>query len=148
MNIPTRRRVGDVFCTASRRTTTTSPKPLTDKLDHQQTSHKNNRQAGSIFPTFMIGLMWVGIYSRDPELGSMSHYITPPSPDMPFISHFKDDRNTSRATDRSLRGLFVFYWVEFIFICCDFKTQKTAEPSTCPASITINSTTQKEKEAT
>ena len=27
---------------------------------------------------------------------------------MPFISHFKDDRNTSRATDRSLEGPFVF----------------------------------------
>ena len=28
---PTRRRVGDIYCTASRRSTTTSPKPLTDK---------------------------------------------------------------------------------------------------------------------
>ena len=27
---------------------------------------------------------------------------------MPFISLFKDDRNTSRATDRSLEGPFVF----------------------------------------
>ena len=56
---------------------------------------------------------------------------------MPFISHFKDDRNTSRATDRSLEGPFVCYWVKFIFICCDYNTQKTAKPSTCPASITI-----------
>ena len=27
---------------------------------------------------------------------------------MPFISHFKNDRNTSRATDRSLEGLFLY----------------------------------------
>ena len=33
---------------------------------------------------------------------------------MPFISHFNDDRNTSRATDRSLEGLFVF--IEFNFL--------------------------------
>ena len=38
----------------------------------------------------------------------MSHYINPPPCDVPFISHFKDDRNTSRATDRSLEGPFVF----------------------------------------
>ena len=43
MSIPTRHRVGDVFCTASRRGTTTSPKPLTDKLDHKQTSGKDNQ---------------------------------------------------------------------------------------------------------
>ena len=44
MAIPTRRRVGDVFCTASHRSTTTSPKPL-------QTSWITNKQAGSMFPT-------------------------------------------------------------------------------------------------
>ena len=33
---------------------------------------------------------------------------------MPFISHFKDDRNTSRATDRSLEGFLVF--IEFNFL--------------------------------
>ena len=38
--------------------------------------------------------------------------------------------------------MILFY---FIFICCDFNTQKTAKPSTCPASITL--TTQKEMEA-
>ena len=62
---------------------------------------------------------------------------------MPFISHFKDDRNTSRATDRSLEGPSVFIELNF-----DYNTQKTAKPSTCPASITITPTIQKEKEAT
>ena len=28
---------------------------------------------------------------------------------MPFISHFKDDRNTSRTSDRSLEGPFGFF---------------------------------------
>ena len=43
MSIPTRHRVGDVFCMASRRSTTTSPKPLTDKPDHKQTSRKDKQ---------------------------------------------------------------------------------------------------------
>ena len=51
---------------------------------------------------------------RDPESGSISHYINPPSCEIPFISHFKDDRNTSRATDRSFEGFLVF--IEFIFL--------------------------------
>ena len=38
MTFPTRRRFGDVFYTASRRSITTSPKPLTDKPDDKQTS--------------------------------------------------------------------------------------------------------------
>ena len=53
---------------------------------------------------------------------------------VPFTSHFNDDRNTSRATDRSLEHPSVF---EFIFISCDYNTQKTAKPSTYLASITI-----------
>ena len=72
MSIPTSHRVGHVFCMASLRTTTTSPKPLTDKLDHRQ-AVKTNRQAGSMFPTVLI--VFVG---RDRELGSISHYINPP----------------------------------------------------------------------
>ena len=43
MAIPTRCRVGDVFCTASRRSTTTSPKPLIDKPDNKQTSRKDKQ---------------------------------------------------------------------------------------------------------
>ena len=50
MSIRTRCRIGDVFYMASRKNSTTSPKPLTDKPDHKQTSHKD-RQAGSMFPT-------------------------------------------------------------------------------------------------
>ena len=43
MTFPTRRRVGDVIYTASRRSTATSPKPLTDKLDKKQTSCKDKQ---------------------------------------------------------------------------------------------------------
>ena len=43
MALPTSRRVGNIFCTASRRTSTTSRKPLTDKPDHKQTSHKDKQ---------------------------------------------------------------------------------------------------------
>ena len=46
---PTRCRVGDIYCMASRRSTTTSTKLLTDKPDHRQ-ALKTNRQAGSMFP--------------------------------------------------------------------------------------------------
>ena len=37
MAIPTSRRVGNLFCMASRRTSTTCPKTLTEKPDHKQT---------------------------------------------------------------------------------------------------------------
>ena len=50
MTFPTRRRVGDVFCTASRRSTTTSPKPLTDKLDKKQTSCKDKQTSREDVP--------------------------------------------------------------------------------------------------
>ena len=43
MTFPTRHRVGDIFYTASRRSTMTSPKPLTDKLDDKQTCHKDKQ---------------------------------------------------------------------------------------------------------
>ena len=73
-------------------------------------------------------------------------YITHTLPcDVPFISHFKVDRNTSIATDRSLEGPFVFYRVEFIFICCDYNTEKTVKPSTCPASITFTPTPRRRR---
>ena len=50
MAITTRRRVGDVFCTASHRSTTTSPKPLTDKPDHKQTSRKDKQTSQEHVP--------------------------------------------------------------------------------------------------
>ena len=78
-DVMTRRRVGDFFCTASRRITTTSPKPLTDEPDHKQTSLKD-RQAGSMFPTLhdRTDCFCGSVSSRDPESGSISHYINPP----------------------------------------------------------------------
>ena len=72
ITFPTRRRVGDVFCMASRRSTTVSPKPLTDKPDNRQ-AVKTNRQAGSMFPTlpdrtdrFCGSVYIVVIQNRDP----------------------------------------------------------------------------------
>ena len=50
MAITTRRRVRDVFCTASRRSTTTSPKALTDKPDNKQTSRKDNQTSRERVP--------------------------------------------------------------------------------------------------
>ena len=44
--------------------------------------------------------------------------------------------------------VLLFFRVEYVIIYHDFKTQKTAEPSTCPVSITTTPTTQKVKEAT
>ena len=50
MSIPTRRRVGYVFCTASRKTTITSPKPLTDKPEHKQTSRQDKQTSQEHVP--------------------------------------------------------------------------------------------------
>ena len=73
MTFPTRRRVGDVFYTASHRSTTTSPKPLTDKPDNKQTSRKDKQQARSMFLTlpdrtdcFCESVSIVMIQNRDP----------------------------------------------------------------------------------
>ena len=74
MTFLSRRSVGDVFYTASRRSTMTSPKPLTDKPDHKQTSRKD-KQTGLEHvpdPSRQDLIVFVG---RDPELGSISHYI-------------------------------------------------------------------------
>ena len=89
----------------------TNPKPLTDKPDHKQ-EVKTSRQAGSMFPTppdrtdCFGGL---GSKIRDPESGSISHYINSITCDFPFISQFKDDRNTARASDRSNEVFKIFY---------------------------------------
>ena len=87
MAITTRHRVGDVFCKASHRSITTSPKPLTHKPHHKQTSRKD-RQAGSMFPTlpdrtdyFCGSVSRVGIQNRDPESGCISNYINPDTED-------------------------------------------------------------------
>ena len=50
MSIPTRHRVGDVFCTASRRSITTSPILLTDKPHHKQTSRKDKQTSREHVP--------------------------------------------------------------------------------------------------
>ena len=139
MTTPTRHRVGDVFGMASRSSTMTSLKSQISKPHCKETSRKDKQTSWEHVPD-PCGqdwlFFWVGIYSRDPESGSISHYINPLPSDVPFISQFKDDSNTSRATAWSLEGPFVFYWVEYVIIHHDFKTQKTVEPSSCPASIT------------
>ena len=50
MAITTRCRVRDVFCTASRRSIMTSPKPLTDKPDHKQTNPKDKQTSWEHVP--------------------------------------------------------------------------------------------------
>ena len=112
MSIPTRHRVGNVFCTASRRTTTTSPKPLTDKPDHRQ-AVKTNRQAGSMFPTlhdrtdcFCGSVSIVGIQNRDP-------YHTINSPPSPVMCH---SFHTSKMTGTHQQQLIDHLRVLLFFI--------------------------------
>ena len=50
---------------------------------------------------------------------------------MPFISHFKDDRNTSRATDISLEGFLVF--IEFSFLLYLIFTRHRRQQNPAPA---------------
>ena len=50
MTFPTRRRVGDSFYMASRRSTMTSPKPLADKPDNKQTSLKDKQTSREHVP--------------------------------------------------------------------------------------------------
>ena len=149
MAITTRRRVGDIFCMASHRSIMTSPKPLTDKPDHKQTSRKDKQTSREHVPDSSRQdwlFLWIGIYSWDPESWSISHYINP-SPLWCAI-HFTLQIWQEHIKSNCLItwGSFCFYWVKYFIVHDDFKTQKTAEPSTCPASITITPTTPKEKE--
>ena len=118
MSIPTRCRVGDVFSTASRRTTTTSPKPLTDKPDH--------RQAGSLFQTrhnrtdcFCGSVSRVGIHIT---------LYTPPPPVMCHSFHTLK-RNTPKATDRSLEGPFVFIDLNILLYMIISKHRRQQNPA-------------------
>ena len=56
--------------------------------------------------------------------------------------------HTSKITGTHQEHLLFFIELKMLLFNHDFKKQKTAEPSTCPASITTTPTTQKEKEAT
>ena len=104
--ITTRRRVGDVFCTASHRSITTSPKSLTSRITSRQTV-KTNRQAGSMFPTLPN--------RTDRLFGSVSRIVihitlyNPPSPVMCHSFHTSKMTGTHREQllDR-LRVLLFF----------------------------------------
>ena len=130
MTFLTRRRVGDAFYTASRRSTTTRPKPLTDHREAVQT----NRQAGNMFPTLPDRTdCFCGPGSR---IGIHITLYKPPSPVM--YHSFHTSKMTGTHQEQLIDHLRVYLvFIEFNFIVHDiFKTQKTAEPSTCPASIT------------
>ena len=56
----------------------TSPKPLTEKLQSKQKSHKDKQTTLDHFPDLSCQdclILGVGIHSRDPESGPISHYI-------------------------------------------------------------------------
>ena len=78
---------------------------------------------------------------------TISQFINPLPCDVPFVSPFKDHRNTSRATDRSLEGPSVFIEVNlFLYVVI---TTLRRQPNPAPAQQHHhNHTTQKEKEAT
>ena len=125
---------------ASRRSTTTSPKPLTDKPDDKQTSRKDKQTSREHVP--------------DPSCSRIGIHITlykPPTPEMCHSFHTSKMTGTHQEQLIDHLRVFLISFFSLIFIVHDiFKTQKTVEPSTCPANITITPTptTQKEKEAT
>ena len=64
MSIPSRREVGDVSCTASRRSATTSPKPLGDKPHHKTVKpYRQTDKPGACSRSLPTGLIvFVGRY--------------------------------------------------------------------------------------
>ena len=78
MTFPTRRWVGDFFYTASRRSTTTSPKSLTDKPHHKQTSRKDKQTSQKHVPD-PSQQDWLFLWSR---IGIHITLYKPPSPVM------------------------------------------------------------------
>ena len=80
MTTPTSCRVGDLFTTISHRCSMTSPKPITDKLHHKQTNHKDKQTSRDQvhYPSRQDWLILrVGIHSQHPEFGSISCYMNP-----------------------------------------------------------------------
>ena len=113
MAIPTSRRVGGVFYTACRRTSTTSCKPLKDKPDHKQTSCKD-RQAWIMFPTLLD--------RTDCFCGSGSRigiHITLYKPPSPVICHsFHTSKMTGTHQEQLIDHLRLFLvFIEFNFYC-------------------------------
>ena len=110
MAIPTSRRVGDIFYTACRRTSTTSRKPLTDKPDHKQTSCKDKQTGLEHVP-----------HRTDCFCGSGSRigiHITLYKPLSPVISHsFYTLKMTGMHQEQLIDHLRVFgVFIEFIFL--------------------------------
>ena len=120
--------VGNVFWTASRRGCTTSPKPLRSRITNSQ-AVKKNRQARLI--VFVAWDLKVGIH------------ITLYKPPSHVTSHsFHSSKMTKTQQEQLMDQMRLFFVFDL------YKTPKAAEPSTCPASITITPTHQTKKEAT
>ena len=65
---------------------------------------------------------------------------------MPFILHFKDDRNTSRTTDRSLKGPFVFIELNILLYMIISRHRRQQNPAPAqPASPSPPPTSRRRK---
>ena len=129
MAIPTSRRVRDVFHMACRRTSTTSPKPLTDKPDHRQ-AVKTNRQAWRMFPTLPD--------RTDCFCGSGSRigiHITLYKPPSPVICHsFHTSKMTGTHQEQLIDQLRVFLvFIEFNFLLCLIFSRHRRQQNPAPA---------------
>ena len=129
MAILTSRRVVNLFCTASRRTSTASPKLLTDKPDHKQ-AVKTNRQAWSMFPT---------LHDRtDCFCGSGSRigiHITLYKPPSPVICHsFHTSKMTGTHQEQLIDHLKVFcFFIQFNFLLCLIFSRHRGQQNPAPA---------------
>ena len=130
MAIATRCRVGDVFCKASRRSITTSPKPLTEKQHHKQTK----RQAWCMFPTLPAGLIvFVGRYL---ESGSrIGIHITLYKPPSPVMCHsFHTSKMTGTHQEQLLDHLRVLlFFIELNILLYTIISRQRRQQNPAPA---------------
>ena len=130
MTFPTRCRVGDVFYTASRRSSTTSPKPLTDKPNHKQTSRKDKHRPGACSRPFPTGLIvFVGSGSR------IGIHITLYNPASPVMCHsFHTSKMTGTHQEQLIDHLRVFLvFVELNFLLYMIFSRHRRQQNPAPA---------------
>ena len=134
MNIPTRRRVRNVFYTASHRGCTTSLKPLADKPVHKQTSCKDKQKSlGACSRPFLTELIvFVDQYQK---LGSRIriHITLYKLQSHPICHSFHSSKMTGTHQEQLIDQLRFF--IEFNFLLCKIFSRHRRQQNPTPAQL-------------
>ena len=130
MAITTRRRVGDDFCKASHTSIVTSPKPLTDKPHHKQTSHKDKHTSLEHVPNPSQLIVFVGRYLESgSRIGIHITLYKPPSPVMCHsFTHLMTGTHQEHLLDH-LRVLLFFIELNILLYTIISRNRRQQNPA-------------------